>query len=135
MSADAPARSRPLLLTDDPHLLDEVLGLAGRAGADVEVAPDPAAARSRYGPAPLVLVGADLAEACVRARLPRRPGVIIVGVRSDDSDPPWQLAKRLGAEHIALLPSGAPWLSDRLSGLVGGGSAGATKSDRSHVVL
>ncbi|GIJ66480.1 septum site-determining protein Ssd [Virgisporangium ochraceum] len=126
MSADAPARSRPLLLTDDPHLLDEVLGLAGRAGADVEVAPDPAAARSRYGPAPLVLVGADLAEACVRARLPRRPGVIIVGFRSDDSDPPWQLAERLGAEHIALLPSGAPWLSDRLSGLVGGGSAGAT---------
>ena len=66
----------PLLVTDDPQLLDEVLNLAGKCGADIEVAPDPAAARDRYGSASLVLVGVDLAEACARARLPRRPGVM-----------------------------------------------------------
>jgi secretion/DNA translocation related CpaE-like protein len=118
------AKSRPLLVTDDPLLLDEVLNLAGRCGADLEVAPDPAAARGRYGTASLVLVGVDLAGACSRARLPRRPGVIIVGMRRDDGEPPWQLAERLGAEHIALLPNGGPWLFDRLSLAVGTGSDG-----------
>lgn len=124
MSAEALARSRPLLVTDDPLLLDEVLNLAGGCGADIEVAPDPTAARGRYGSASLVLVGVDLAEACSRARLPQRPGVIIVGLRPGSGDPPWHLAERLGAEHIALLPSGAPWLTDRLSLSVGSGSAG-----------
>lgn len=112
---DALARSRPLLVTDDSQLLDELLNLAG---ADMEVAPDPAAARGRYGSAPIVLVGVDLAEACVRARLPRRPGVIIVGLRSsgdDVPDPPWRLAEQLGAEHIVLLPRAASWLVDRLA--------------------
>jgi secretion/DNA translocation related CpaE-like protein len=126
MSAEALARSRPLLVTDDPLLLDEVLNLAGESGADVEVAPDPTAARDRYGSASLVLVGVDLAEACVRARLPRRPDVIIVGMRAGDGEPPpWHLAERLNAEHIALLPSGARWLVDRLSASAGPESIGA----------
>ena len=124
--ADDSARSRPLLVTDDPHLLDELLNLAG---ADVEVAPDPAAARDRYGSAPIVLVGVDLAEPCARARLPRRPGVIVVGMRpepSDDDvpDPPWAVAERLGAEHIVLLPRAASWLADRLAMATGTGTGG-----------
>jgi secretion/DNA translocation related CpaE-like protein len=128
--ADDIARSRPLLVTEDPHLLEELLNLAG---ADVEVAPDPVAARDRYGSAPVVLVGVDLAEACVRARLPRRPGVIVVGMRapsgSQDEDanqpePPWALAERLGAEHIVLLPRAASWLADRLAMSAGTGTSG-----------
>lgn len=125
MSAEALAMSRPLLVTDDPLVLDEVLSLAGESGADVEVAPDPTAARDRYGSASLVLVGVDLAEACARARLPRRPGVVLVGVRPDEGEPPWHLAERLGAEHIALLPDGAPWLAGELSASVGRESIGA----------
>jgi secretion/DNA translocation related CpaE-like protein len=129
--ADDIARSRPLLVTEDPHLLEELLNLAG---ADVEVAPDPAAARDRYGSAPVVLVGVDLAEACVRARLPRRPGVIVVGMRPpspgsaddepDQPEPPWALAERLGAEHIVLLPRAASWLADRLAMAAGTGTSG-----------
>jgi secretion/DNA translocation related CpaE-like protein len=122
--ADDITRSRPLLVTDDPHLLDELLNLAG---ADVEVAPDPAAARDRYGSAPIVLVGVDLAEACAKARLPRRPGVIVVGMRPDTVDPPeppWALAERLGAEHIVLLPRAASWLADRLAMAAGTGPGG-----------
>jgi secretion/DNA translocation related CpaE-like protein len=117
-----------LLVTDDPLLLDEVLNLAGRCGADVEVAPDPTAARGRYGSASLVLVGVDLAQACTRARLPHRPGVVVVGMErglSDNKgDPPWRLAEQVGADHIALLPSGASWLTDRLSMSVGPGADG-----------
>lgn len=128
MSAEALARSRPLLVTDDPSLLDEVLNLAGRCGAVVEVAPDPTAARNRYGSASLVMVGVDLAEACARAKLPRRPGVILVGTERGTSDnegePPWRLAERLGADRIALLPSGAAWLTDQLSMSVGPGVEG-----------
>jgi secretion/DNA translocation related CpaE-like protein len=123
-SSETTARSRPLLVTDDAHLLDELLNLAG---ADVEVAPDPAAARDRYGSAPIVLVGVDLAEACARARLPRRPGVIVVGLRppsEDAPDPPWALAERLGAEHIVLLPRAASWLADRLAMTAGGAVTG-----------
>src|SRR5262245_23678072 len=91
-------RPRPLLVTDDARLLDEVLSLAGQVGAEVEVAPDPAAARPRYGCAPLVLVGLELADACARARMPRRPGVVLVGIRPDggDPDPPWALADLVG---------------------------------------
>jgi secretion/DNA translocation related CpaE-like protein len=114
---ESPARIRPLLVTDSAELLDEVLRLAGQVGAEVEVAPDPAAARDRYGSAPLVLVGAELADACARARLPHRPGVVLVDLQSDVArpDPPWALADRLGAEHVAVLPEAAPWLIDRFA--------------------
>jgi secretion/DNA translocation related CpaE-like protein len=114
---ESPVPLRPLLVTDDAELLDEVLRLAGQVGADIEVAPDPAAARDRYGTAPLVLVGVELADACARARLPRRPGVVLVALRSgpSGSDPPWALAERVAAEHVAVLPAAAPWLSDRFA--------------------
>jgi secretion/DNA translocation related CpaE-like protein len=103
-----------MLVTDDAALLDEVLSLAGHAGAEVEVAPDPVAARPRYTSAPMVLVGVESAQACAEARLPYRPGVVLVGIATGQ-DPPWELADRLGAEHVALLPNAAPWLADRLA--------------------
>jgi secretion/DNA translocation related CpaE-like protein len=109
-----PSRVRPLLVTDDAGLLDEVLSLASHAGAEVEVAPDPVAARPRYTSAPIVLVGVESARACATARLPRRPGVVLVGPAAGP-EPPWDLADLVGAEHIALLPAAAPWLTDRLA--------------------
>jgi secretion/DNA translocation related CpaE-like protein len=109
---------RPLLVTDDPYLLDEALRLAADARVDLEVAPDPVAARTRFGAAPLVLVGLGAAPACVRARLPRRPGVVLV-VAEPVEQPPWDLAAALGADHIAVLPAAEPWLVDRLVGAVG----------------
>jgi secretion/DNA translocation related CpaE-like protein len=103
----------PLLITDDPYLLDEAVRVAADARVELEVAPDPAAARARFGTAPLVLVGAGVAAACVRARLPRRPGIVLVLAAPVD-EPPWELAEALGAEHIAVLPTAEPWLVDRL---------------------
>ncbi|NJC73967.1 septum site-determining protein minD [Planosporangium thailandense] len=105
-------------MTDDPYLLDEAVRIASDARVELDVAPDPVAARTRFAAAPLVLVGVRAAEACARARLPRRPGVVLVVVEPLEQ-PPWDVAENLGAEHIAVLPAAEPWLVDRLAAAVG----------------
>lgn len=105
---------RPLLVTADEQLLDDLLRLAAAAGAEVDVAPDPADARGRFSAAPVVLIGADQAQACLRAQLPRRARVMIVA-RSEDETNPWAYAEPLGAAHVALLPAAEPWLVERLA--------------------
>ncbi|MEV0726865.1 septum site-determining protein Ssd [Micromonospora purpureochromogenes] len=101
-------------MTADGDLLDELLRLAAAGGTEVELAADPAAARARWLPAPLVLVGRDQAQACLRARLPRRPRTVLVG-RTGELDPAWEVADLLGAEHVATLPAAEPWLVDRFT--------------------
>ncbi|MGC1212194.1 MAG: septum site-determining protein minD, partial [Micromonospora sp.] len=109
-----PHRRLPLLVTADGDLLDELLRLAAAGGTEVELAADPAAARARWLPAPLVLVGSDQAQACLRARLPRRPWMVLVG-RSGQLDPGAEIAELIGAEHVATLPAAEPWLVDRFT--------------------
>lgn len=104
----------PLVVTADADLLDHLLRLAAAGGTEVDVAPDPAAARCRYGRAPLVVIGVDQAQACLRAKLPRRPRVVLVGQPGDPS--PWELAELVGAQHVAMLPAAEPWLVDRFAG-------------------
>ncbi|WP_446214442.1 septum site-determining protein Ssd [Micromonospora sp. IBSANI012] len=101
-------------MTSDGDLLDELLRLAAAGGTEVELAADPAAARARWLPAPLVLVGRDQAQACLRARLPRRPRTVLVG-RTGELDPAWEVADLIGAEHVATLPAAEPWLVDRFT--------------------
>ena len=141
MSVRAPARSTPrlpLLVSADPVLLDELLRLAAAGGTDLDVAPDPAAARLRYAGAPLVMIGADQADACRRAQLPRRPQVVIVGTAAA-VDPHWDTARLIGAEHVAALPEAEQWLvtqlhrddepatTSRMIAVIGGrGGAGAS---------
>lgn len=128
MALRSPARpsSRlPLVLTGDTELLDDLLRLAAVGGTEVEVAQDAAAARARWSTAPLVMIGSDQAERCARARLPRRPRVIMVG-RAGRTDPPWHLAELLGAEHVAMLPAAEPWLVDRFADVGAGGAVGGT---------
>jgi secretion/DNA translocation related CpaE-like protein len=104
----------PLVVTADPDLLDDLLRLAAAGGTEVDVAPDPVAARARFAAAPLVLIGADQAPACLRARLPRRPRTIIVG-HLPALEAVWEIAQGVGAEHIAELPAAEPWLVDRFA--------------------
>ncbi|MDQ7908360.1 CpaE-like family protein [Phytohabitans sp. ZYX-F-186] len=133
------ARRLPLLVTADNDLLEDLLRLAAAGGCELEIAPDPAAARPRYPGAPMVLVGMDQAQAAVRAALPRRPRVVLVGRPSGYADDPWQVAEALGAEHVAMLPAAEGWLVERFAerlpslghgrvlGVVGGrGGAGAS---------
>lgn len=104
----------PLVVTGDPDLLDDLLRLAAAGGTEVEVAADPAAARPRFATAPLVMIGADQAASCLRARLPRRPRMVIVG-HTPEAEATWEVAERLGAEHVAALPMAEPWLVDRFA--------------------
>lgn len=111
------ASPRPLVITTDSALLDELIRLAAAGEAALEVAPDPAAARSRYGAAPLVLIGLDTASACHRAQLPRRPGLLLVGLAEPGQQMPWELAEALGAAQIAMLPTAETWLIERFTEL------------------
>ncbi|HEV7626077.1 MAG TPA: hypothetical protein VGO89_06230, partial [Streptomyces sp.] len=116
---------RPLVCTRDPDLLDDLLRLAAAGGAEVHVPPDPASARPYWMFAPLVLVGADVAPEYAAARLPGRPGLVLVAhgggstrlPRGDPADPPdeglWAAAAAVGAEHVVLLPAAEAWLVER----------------------
>lgn len=105
---------RPLLVTADAGLLDELLRLAAAAGCEVDVAADVAAARRTWARAPLVVLGHDLVGRCARSRLPRRAGVVLVGADLDDAGV-WQRAVEVGAEHVVFLPDAEPWLAAALS--------------------
>ena len=109
-----PGPRLPLVVTADPDLLDDLLRLAAAGGTEVDVAPDPVAARPRFRTAPLVMIGADQAAACLRARLPHRPRMVIVG-HLPAIEAAWEVAESLGAEHVAALPTAEPWLVDRFA--------------------
>lgn len=96
---------RPLVVTSEPALLEELLRLCAAAGSPPVVAADPDALRRAWQSASLVLLGAELAATA--ARLPRRPRVIVVGSSQERL---WELAADVGADHVAVLPSAAGWL-------------------------
>lgn len=108
------AARRPLLVTGDERLLDDVLRLAAAATVSVDVRSEVGDARTAWPAAPMVLVGSDVAAEVARARLPRREGVVLVGLDLDDAGV-WQQAVQIGAEHVAVLPDGEHWLTDRLA--------------------
>lgn len=130
MPADPP---RPLIVTDDAELLDDLLRLAAAGGVEIDVAHDPTNARFRWHSAPLVLIGGAQASACVHARLPRRASVVLVA-REHHSDRPseqrdtpaddalWATAGELGAEHLVFLPTAEAWLVDRFADIARGPS-------------
>ena len=70
---------RPLLVTADPSILDDLLRLAATAGVEVDVAHDLPAARRSWNAAPLVVLGPDLLDRCSAARLGRRGRVVVLG--------------------------------------------------------
>jgi secretion/DNA translocation related CpaE-like protein len=109
-----PVPRLPLVVTSDADLLDDLLRLAAAGGSEVEVAPDPAAARPRFAAARLVVVGVDQLEPCLRARLPRRARLVVVG-RGELPDETWVLANRLGVMNVAALPEAEAWLVDRFA--------------------
>jgi secretion/DNA translocation related CpaE-like protein len=106
---------QPTLVTEDADLLDDLLRLAAVAGVEPTVA-DPLAVRSGWRTAPVLVIGADAAAACVRAQLPRRAGVL-VACRGPADLPVWARAVRLGAEQVVELPAGERVLVEALSGV------------------
>jgi secretion/DNA translocation related CpaE-like protein len=123
---------RPLIVTSDPRLIEEILPLAAAGCGEVDVAHDAIAARRYWRAAQLVVVGADAAAGCVRARLPHRRDIILVadGAEPDEEseDESWQVAGALGADHVVVLPAAATWLTERFS------TAGSRRAEEAPVV-
>jgi secretion/DNA translocation related CpaE-like protein len=117
ISPDPAPPRRPLLVTADPDLLDDILRLGAAAGVDVDVAHDPIGARLGWSKAALVLIGDDVSIALRRASMRPRVGVVLVGRDLDDGNI-WKRAVGVGAEHVALLPDAEPWLIARLADAV-----------------
>jgi secretion/DNA translocation related CpaE-like protein len=117
VSASCTPPARPLVVSTDEELLDELLRLLAAAGSEAELATAGPALRRAHRNAPLVLVGADaLAGGAVRS-LPRRPGVIVVATRELPAAE-WAGAVELGAERVALLPQDEAWLLARSAAAV-----------------
>ncbi|MFW6091109.1 MAG: septum site-determining protein Ssd [Actinomycetota bacterium] len=132
--------SRPLVLTADERLLDDVLRLAAAAGVEVDLVTEAGAARARWPGAPLVVVGDDQAGQLLALGPPRRQGVVLVCL-ADDGAATWRRAVGLGAERVVRLPAEESLLVDAFAdvaegaesqralvlGVVGGrGGAGAS---------
>lgn len=108
------APGRPLVVTNDPALLDELLRVAAVAGVEVDLAPDAQSARPYWRTAGLVVVGADRSDDCARHRLGRR-GDIVLAAFGAEPEVECLLAERLGARHIAMLPRAESWLARQLA--------------------
>jgi secretion/DNA translocation related CpaE-like protein len=117
-------QGRPLLVTSDESLVDDLLRLAAAAGVELTVVPQASVARASWATAPLVLVGDDQASAVVGAVLPRRRSVLLLGRLADDASI-WQRAVAVGAEQVIFLPDGESWVVDRLGDAAASGT-GAT---------
>ena len=131
---------RPLLMTRDESIINAVQRLAAAAGVDADV---DAVGRGSWSTAPLVLIGTDVAADLAAMHLPRRPGVIVVGVGALATTPGpgpvsprgqdgiWREALALGAEHVIVLPEADAWLVQRL----GETADGPTRTGRIVAVL
>ncbi|TDC45139.1 hypothetical protein E1212_29145, partial [Jiangella ureilytica] len=119
--AGAPPPARPLVVTRDEDLLDDLLRIAAAASVEVEVAGRPDSVRSRWSQAVLVVVGDDESEALTKLSLPRRSGVLLVGARDDDADV-WRRGVAIGAEQVLFLPHDESWLAGRFADAAEGGA-------------
>lgn len=107
--AQSPTIPRPIALTGDPTLAEELHRLAAAAGVELAVLDEPAEARSLWTLAPLVLVGADLLTDLADAVMPRRDGVHVVA-RQPVPDAGFRAALVVGAESVVELPTAQQWM-------------------------
>lgn len=114
-----PNSARPLLVTRDAALLEDVVRIAATVGLELDVYPEAPAARELWPLAPTVLVGEDAAGALVAAGFPRRADVVLFGTDLDDADI-WERAVRLGAGQVVFLPDAEEWLAEVFADLVEG---------------
>ncbi|UPK75509.1 CpaE-like family protein [Nocardioidaceae bacterium SCSIO 66511] len=104
---------RPLVVTSDPAMLDEILRLCAAAGVTPEVAADVPQARRSWQSAPCVVIGADHVEAAART-LGRRTRILVIARDKSDADV-WERAVEVGAEGVYALPDDESAVVDRLA--------------------
>lgn len=129
----------PLILTADQGLLGELLPLAAAADVAPVTTHEPLAALASWSRAPVVLLGADLADDVARVAPEKRPHVYVVSHQRAPDDL-FRTALQLGAEQVVELAGSSAWLVElladlterrtargRVIGVIGGsGGAGAT---------
>ncbi|GAB4006649.1 septum site-determining protein Ssd [Nocardioides ultimimeridianus] len=134
-----PLPPAPLLVTTDDDLLNELMQLSAAADVAPDVARDPFEAVRRWTRAPVVLVGADLAEALAEVAPETRDHTYVV-TRGPAPDRAYPLALALGARQVVDVTVSAGWVVElladitedrpergRVIGVIGGtGGAGAT---------
>ncbi len=108
---------RPLVVTADAELLDDVLGVAAAVGVAVDVAVEPGSCGRQWTTAPLVLLGIDLAPALAGTVLRPRSGVLIVGRETAEAEGRIA-ATGGGVEAVVRLPTDEALLVERLADLL-----------------
>ncbi|WP_038170948.1 septum site-determining protein Ssd [Tomitella biformata] len=108
MGIDEPRPEPVLSWLSGPVLRGEVSRATAAAAVAVEEL-DSAPGRGQWDRARTLLLDVEAAGACIEAGLPRRGGVLVLSDGSEGADP-WQLAVRLGAEHVLALPADAAQL-------------------------
>jgi secretion/DNA translocation related CpaE-like protein len=117
VSASRATSIRPLVVSTDDGLVDDLLRLLAAAGAEAELATGGPALRRGHRDAPLVLVGADALGSGGLRSLPRRPGLVVVAT-GELPAAEWARAVELGAERVAVLPADESWLLARVAAAV-----------------
>lgn len=104
---------RPLAITDDQELLDDLLRMAAAAGVELDVAHVAAHARPYWSCAPLVVVGGDLADDLAATGPSPRQNVLLV-TRELDDPAMWRRCVAIGAKAVLELPEAERLLVDEL---------------------
>ena len=101
------------MVTADPELLEQIQATAAAAGIEPAVVTDPAALRSSWSSAAVVVVGIDQAAAVADAGLSRRADVYLVGAEADhEALCSWSGPLRAA---VVVLPSSSGWLTASLA--------------------
>lgn len=119
LSSSSPEGPRPLLVTADALLLDDVVRIAATVGLDLDVRSDLSSAVALWAPASAVLLGDDIAAGMTSASLPRRSDVVVLGTDPDDADV-WERALKIGAQQVIFLPDSEDWLAELFADLLDG---------------
>lgn len=102
-----PRPARPLVVTDDTDLLDDLLRLAAAANVEITVVNSTARSGRYWTGAPLVVVGADLVHAAARLDPAHNPNTVVASRLPAHSDHHGGIcadALRIGARGILHLP-------------------------------
>ncbi|MDF5754865.1 septum site-determining protein Ssd [Spongiactinospora sp. TRM90649] len=105
---------RPLVITEDHDLLDDLLRISAAAGTELDVAHSPALARPYWSRAPVVIVGADAADAVASCGAPPRARVLLVTREDADSDT-YRRCVAIGAQAVLELPAAERRLVDEFA--------------------
>lgn len=111
--------SRPLIVTGDEMMLDDLLRVAAAAGVEVMHGVDPGE-RASWRAASMVLIDTDLLGAANAAALPQRSQVVAV-CRTEPGTAVLQQCLRLQVERTVVVGQDDHVLVDLLAGTVAGG--------------